>query len=264
MSDPAQEARNILNASGYLFQLRVRHEIESTQSDHGWRVSRWEEPWKHPEGGTGFTDLVVSEPMFGTRLVMECKRHVDGNWVFPISDDRVAERRHVRVLEVEKEERGSIGVVWHDLTSTLVCHESEFCVIDRKKGRQDLLEDVSRTLLDEVDIEASKAAQELRTSERTGNPGAFRVCIVPVVVTNALLSVVTVHLDGISLLDGKAPDDVPVEPVPFVRFRKTLALPGPSPIGARYHTDHRGPTERTVFVVQAQHIVEFLKGMKQL
>jgi hypothetical protein len=65
-----------INRSGFPFQLRIEHEIRTTQSNHGWLVTSRDHPWRKPDSeSSGFIDLVLNrEDLPYDRLVIECKR----------------------------------------------------------------------------------------------------------------------------------------------------------------------------------------------
>src|SRR5262249_25748498 len=78
---PEEEFRKIVNASGFLFQLRVENEIETTQLDHRWTVLAREHPWQDVASDrNGYIDLVLGKA--NVRLVIECKRTRDADWIF--------------------------------------------------------------------------------------------------------------------------------------------------------------------------------------
>ena len=70
MSDRAAELRGIANASGFLLQMRIADEVESTNEQHKWEVLAKEQPWAEKESGKeGYIDLVLGRDR--VRIVIE-------------------------------------------------------------------------------------------------------------------------------------------------------------------------------------------------
>ncbi len=88
MSEDNDSLLNIVNSSGFLFQMRIEHEISSQASTIGdWKVIAHEHRWDDIKEDTEkFIDIILESG--NVRLVMECKRVIDANWIFPILQDR--------------------------------------------------------------------------------------------------------------------------------------------------------------------------------
>jgi hypothetical protein len=69
----------IVNASGFVLQLALEHQIRLSRNEHGWDVLSREHPWSSG-GSSGFADLVLGQGI--VRMVIECKRPTGGAWVF--------------------------------------------------------------------------------------------------------------------------------------------------------------------------------------
>ena len=114
-----------------------------------------------------------------------------------------------------------------------------------------MLEKTAAVLLDSV---ASFALYE----RRSVNKGqAFKRFYVPVIITTADLMVASFEPSSVSFKDGCLPDDAVFEAVPFVRFRKSfggISFVGTVPPVEQAYRE----SERTVFVVNAEHWESFL------
>ena len=76
-----RELRNLLNASGFAFQLGVERSLDPQIQRGLCRIAATEHPWKHEESGSsGFIDFVVERGV--VHLVVECKRTRDAKWLF--------------------------------------------------------------------------------------------------------------------------------------------------------------------------------------
>ena len=98
-----EKARDVLNASGFVFQLAVEHEVWRGSERHEWRVRDEEHPYTTPTM-SGHIDLILKKGAM--LLIVECKRTREGIWAFIAG--RGADRRHARWLHVES--RNGIGI----------------------------------------------------------------------------------------------------------------------------------------------------------
>ena len=90
----------------------------------------------------------------------------------------------------------------------------------------------------------------------------LRLFIIPVIVTNADLAVCRFDPNSIKIEDGTLDaSNTEIEIVPFIRFRKSLATAMPQ-ISINDLKAANRARERTVFVVTAAHLAEFLSGWK--
>src|SRR5437899_12872372 len=81
------DATSVLNASGFLFQLRVEEEVKAGRGSHAWAVAAREHPWDHEKSGrSGFADLVLTNGGMA-RFVVECKRSRQAHWYFIVPSD---------------------------------------------------------------------------------------------------------------------------------------------------------------------------------
>ena len=87
MKSQEKTLNTIINASGFLFQLRIENELRENviAPDSRWKIVGREHRWVNPSTGyEGFIDLLLDT---GTLiLVIECKRVTEGHWVFLVPE----------------------------------------------------------------------------------------------------------------------------------------------------------------------------------
>jgi hypothetical protein len=244
---------SLANSAGYLLQLRVQHEIETTAGTHGWHVPAIEHYWKHPATGQhGYIDLVVAD-QGGFRLVVECKRVRVADWVFLVRSEMTQVRRLTCLGTVRSLEKPPL-IVWADVPTTTPSYESHFCVV---KGHADKDRPTLERLADELlpSVEAL-ALQELDIGEAQVNPQ--HQIYVPVLLTTARLQVCTYDPGAISLATGELPT-ADFQEVPFIRFRKGLSAQVPTARTPRDLAEANRERERSILVVSASSLVSLLR-----
>lgn len=92
--DDANQLGNLLNASGFAFQLAVEAVARAASSHTDWVVAAHEHPWEHPMGG-GYIDLVLTTG--AAYLAIECKRTRDATWMFLMPDAKQQRRSYARI-----------------------------------------------------------------------------------------------------------------------------------------------------------------------
>ncbi|MBN1929976.1 MAG: hypothetical protein JW786_00005 [Desulfobacterales bacterium] len=254
MSEDNESLKSLINASGFLFQLRVQREIELNPHST-WSVSSTEHRWEDPSSGQeSFIDIVLQKRSGIARIIIECKRVQDGQWIFLVADEQL-QTSYAKILWThESWEKGAIGR-WDDVCFGDFSYQSSFCVV-RGQGENDrpMLERLSGQLLRSTEILAN---DEL---ENCPNPtlGPARIYI-PVIVTNAQLRICKYKSDNISIDTGKL-EEANFETASFIKFRKNLS----SVIQDKKRSDSissiNEAQQRTVFIVNAQKLNEFLKG----
>lgn len=253
------DLRKIVNASGFLFQLRVEDEIRRTHDDHNWSVSSHEHPWKNQKTGIdGFIDLVIEQSC--DRIVIECKRVKDANWIFLIPSKSNFDIKKTRCLYTFQEgNTSSPSSGWHDFDVLPSSKQAEFCIV-RGQGENDksMLERIAFNLLNAVD---SFALEELGIRTQQSKFG-IRLYF-PLIVTTANLQTCEFETNQISLEDGTLPDDAGAfKTVPYIRFHKSLTTslsPNYNPPDVMSANKDK---ERTIFIVQAQELISFLKAWR--
>ncbi|HEY3366271.1 MAG TPA: hypothetical protein VGK74_14550 [Symbiobacteriaceae bacterium] len=257
-----------LNRSGFPFQLRVEEEVRGSMPRHHWSVASREHPWTNPEtGAAGFADLVLGHEVNVTfRLVIECKRMKADDerqlrWLFLLPGEAGQSTNIASCLEVEGAARDVEWRdirIWDDVLVTPASLESEFCILPNDEQRkQSILESLAAELLESVE---GLAQEEVRVAQSSGGNGHVRRLVFPVIVTNAEIMACSFLPQDISIRHGTLDlDHASVTSVPFIRFRKSLESNFPE---GRFH-DLKGAQrarQRTVFVVNAEAMSEFLTG----
>ena len=248
----------IVNASGFMLQIGLRTAVEQTQRRHRFEIEAMEHPWRTAEQ-TGFIDLIIGRNL--VRLVCECKRSRDGNWVFAVERD-APEGDRVRFHWTRFGKSHLFGG-WFNFGLSTTSHESQFCMI-RGSGENDspLLERIASRLL--VSVEAL-AAEETSLRVVRDTRDAHRI-YVPVIVTTARLWICRYRPEDIDLATGDLAK-TEFEEVPMIRFRKALTPPAePEDDGNVNEMPYRAfrrvsrEQERTVIVVNAASFVAQLDG----
>jgi hypothetical protein len=255
---------DIINNSGFLFQLRVAHQVEITKEEHRWEVIAEELPWQDQESGMGgYLDLVLGRGI--VRMVIECKRVKDGAWVFllPNATQTSNDDLHARCMWIkgpdvlplrEPQQSPIFRTGWFDFYPHPPSAIAEFCVV-RGTGDNDkpMLERIAGHLIEAVEC---LAIEEIMTSINAG-PG-HRYIYVPMIVTNADLQVCRFQTDEVDLSTGKLSEGE-FESVPFIRFRKSLTTrPTPNSTSSNLKYAHQNKV-RTVLVVNAIHLTKLLE-----
>ena len=253
-----KHAVDAANGSGFLFQLAVKHRIEekyaaSRDPDRPF-VLPDEYPWTDADGNERFIDLIVSRG--DVAAVIECKRvQGGGRWVFPVVAGRSAPTGDIRA-QWAGTHRGSPRAAVRSFSGRPQSVSSQFCHMRGSDKKQaPLLERVCGTLLRSTE---AFAAECLRIGDR-----AFQFsCFLPVIVTNAQLAVCEFEpsaIDG----DGRiAAGQAEVHAAPFVRFHKPLTSKFSSASMPRSIRDAAEDRERTVFVVNSEHLLKFLEELR--
>ena len=241
---------SITNASGFPFQLRVANLVETTSIQYGWRVLVREHPWNNPETGeAGFIDMILARDH--VRLVVECKRVQQGQWVFllPPAASHKTFARSFATLKVPD---------WVNCAFEPLSAESSFCVV-RGTGEKD------RPLLERLAACVSCAAESFGRQELTVERNAgldIPTIYVPVIVSNVELVACDSDPAQIDVTTGSiSPGDASFATIPLIRFRKPLT---PRIDLSRFSdvSSVNRDAERTVFVINAGGLPEFLKDLR--
>jgi hypothetical protein len=244
----------LVNASGFLFQLKVEQLISETSEDHGKSILAREHKWvDSSDGNEGFIDLITSAGTNG-KIIIECKRVRDADWVFLVPYD-AKETKNTRVPWSRRISDAHQGVAWDDFGFKPESLEAEFCVIRGQGEKQTpMLERLSGILVASVE---SLANEELNYERSIGHAG-LRFYF-PVIVTTATLQVCRFQAADIDLKSGDL-KQAEFETVPFIRFTKSLHSNLASSRPPSNLPDAARENRRTVFVVNVEGLVEFLSG----
>jgi len=247
-----------MNKSGFPFQLAVEHLVRVSENQHDWAVVATEFPWED-----GFVDLVLRRgPML---IIGECKRATEEKWIFlvpPGSRDDVQRSRLEWWNGRAPEPPALEATIFHtrlfcdDFFVLPASAESEYCVVPKGKSAVPSLEAVCSVLL--------SAVHEIGDLPGVEHRADFEA-LVPVIITNAQL--VTAHLSpGEEQLTSGEIDDADFRFHKFMRFRKSLVVRRSNDYDDSLMTleSWKADRVRTVFVVQARHLVEFLSAFNNL
>ena len=248
---------NVVNASGFPLQMRVRQEIEDHHEKHGWEVVAGEYPWRSSTED-GYVDLILQKRI--TKLVLDCKRS-SAPWVFLLPDNVTSGmlRARCRWAQHVPGKRGgySIPSGYSDIQFEPRTDEAEFCAIRGSSDRgTNLLERAAGTLVRAVDMIAGA-----ESGFAISATPSFRAIYVPVIVTTADVRVARFPIGEVSLENGKIRTGR-FEEVEAIRFRKSLSTIGSASEKPRDMAESKVESERTVYVVTASAIVEFLSSWK--
>lgn len=243
---------NLVNAAGFVFQLGIQHDIEATYSKHGKTVLAREHRWLHPETGQeGFVDLVLSAGTNG-KIVVECKRVRDSDWVFLISSG-APKTEAAHVLWTKRFSETRQGAAWDRFNLEPGSLQSEFCVVrGHADAQQPMLERVSSSLIRATEAVAS---EELAYKRQIGIAG-IRFYF-PLVVTSAKLHVCRVEPSEIDIASGNL-NRADFEEVPFLRFTKSMPSRCSSSRPPSEIKEAAAESQRTVLVANASRLLAFL------
>jgi len=246
-----EDLTKLVNAAGFGLQLALENAVDESSQQHNFEIEAREQPWRR-EGLAGFIDLVLGRS--NLRLICECKRSRDADWVFLREEDRQNVDR-VRLLW-QKHDSGDLLGGWHDFHLTTTFHESAFCVV-RGHGENDvpMLERIANKLILSVEALAAEESQLLDDDDD------IRV-YVPIIVTTANLWVCRYAPQKIDLKTGLI-SDAAYERVDVLAFRKALT----TNVEKRRSTDEMAyrafrrlslEQDRTVLVINAASFISAL------
>lgn len=246
----------IINGSGFPLQLGVASLVDKTVHEHGWRVMFKEHSWANYEADTGgFIDLLLIDKTRAAILNLECKRVKNVSWLFLNSEKNVKNRRHVKAFHSVAEYGKQQVFGWRDISAEPATPESQYCVIGGHDG-------ASRSMVEKIaaDVVESTEGFAIEDHSYSHKLEKFFRYYFNVIVTTAPLHICSFDPTLVDLSTGEINEALSVE-VPYLRFRKQLSTHS-IPQLSWTETDIRGIStakENTVFVVNANHIVDFLR-----
>jgi hypothetical protein len=254
-SSPKQNLTSLVNASGFLFQLGLEHQITSTTDRHHWTIVSHEHPWSYGEYN-GFIDIVFQKGF--ALAVVECKRSRDGTWVFLVPEKQSSDISRLRCLWVAGRKDGASFAGWDDLNCLPRSYESEFCVVRGSgEGDRPLLERLCAVLLTSIDGLAEEELSILRKE-----PREYEGFYLPLIVTTAELQVCRFRPDDVDMTTGEVNNAV-FESVPFMRFRKAFSTEQPPNAAPKDLAEAAVGRERSVIVVNATNVVSLLTKLTE-
>ena len=252
---PDTPHRELVNKSGFPFQLAVERDIRSIGGEPRVEIQAAELPW-----AGGFVDLVLKREKI--LIVIECKRVDSGVWVFLVPKGKGMNEAGCRLEwyngrapdRQQFAQQRPTKMFCSEFTMCEGSPESNVCVVPKSQGTVQTLEGVCGPLLD--------ACHEIGDLPGVQHDGEIEF-VVPAVVTNAALKVCEYDPASMTLPTGHiGPAQFHV--ADFVRFRKALVR--------RRNDDYRsqpvklgtwaGDRERTVFIVNHSGLRRFLHGFR--
>lgn len=246
--------RNLVNSSGFPLQISLVHQIEKERQRDGWKTLLTEHPWRHPASGDeGFIDLVVENQHKTVVMVVECKRVRDTEWFFLAPDDASPARRVISTWFTYICGYKTKRYGWQDHPGEPRSYQPEFCIVHGQDAK-------SRPMLERVAAQVIESTEALAHEEFSFFDGTDYVLRMyySVIVTSAQLKICRFRSEDIDPATGDIAEAV-FEPVPWLRFRKTLTSPSNSPGQAQTIVEKSRDSERTVFVVNSSYFIEFLR-----
>lgn len=250
-----EKLRNIVNSSGFPLQIGLAHMIEKAwPQGYGWRTILTEHPWQHPESEEdGFIDLVVEDQYRTQVMVVECKRVRDTEWFFLTPQEDPNLRRVVNAWFTYVQAAKASRFGWQNHSADPKSHQSEFCVVHGQDTK-------SRPMLERVAAQLVESTEALAHEEyaiHKGDDNFLRIYI-NVILTTANLKVCKFNPESIDIASGEI-GVANFETVPWIRLRKSLTPRPVASVSAKAITEIARENERTVFVVNSEHFVDFLR-----
>lgn len=251
------ELLKVINGSGFPLQLALQQAIE--KAGIGWKIAHTEHAWSNPTDGlSGFIDIVLQWPKSRDSLVIECKRVQNAAWLFLAQGGSLKPRKHCKVWATIIKSSGLHFFGWADLPLPLATPEAQYCCL-RGQSSND-----KNTFLERVAGELVSSTEALAREERDYHEEGSESCrlYINVIVTTAQLFFAEYDHSALQLADGSL-TEAKFHRVPYVRVRKQFSM---RPVALSSDDWQRGDDidrrrENTVFVVEAAHLLTFLKEL---
>lgn len=263
MTEDNSSFLNYVNSSGFAFQMRIEEEI--LKYPNRWRFAGREHRWQDENGQSGYIDLLVDSGAL--RVLIECKKQKDKNWIFLKSKssqqkDRCSLLWAKKYKPIEQFPFPTEFAAWDIFSVSPSSYVSAFCTMQGQG-------DNSRTLLEKTASELTHATECLAKEELAFSAikdiSRQRIYM-PLVVTNAKLKVCSFVPEAVNISTGELSlEDAQFETIPYIRFQKGLET---NILGSKIQTgigqdlelkDINAEKERTVFIVNSDNLLEFLK-----
>jgi len=262
MSKKEPNLTKIVNSSGFLFQERIRYEIEQRGSEHRWDVTVDEHPWWNRATGTeGFIDLVLTNKKYVA--VVECKRGMNESWIFLVPSGRDYDKQQFNKARCAYFNRSAnpAGDLqgFGNTNFRTNSYVARFCVIGRKnKVQSTVLEHLSRKLLQSLNAFVGEDLSLL-------DPESVFVGrrYIPCIITGAKLHVCRYDLNSLSVEDALLKTD-PFEEIPWIWFQKPLAVERQTDPKLRHVRNANKAQERGIFIVNSSNLSEALKQLGRM
>jgi hypothetical protein len=244
-----------LTDSGFPFQLGIKRLANQSPS---WQVALTEHPWRDSLQETDrFIDLVIRDRQAFVNLVVECKRSRETEWMFlreTVSAEFTNNRVNVRARVIGRHRNGHVTSEWMNTEFVPGSPEANFCVVRKNKGKSD-------DLIERPAAEIVRATEALAHQEHvlhSKDEQYIRRIYIPVIVSNAKMFICDGEWDKLNVESGEVAFSN-IQPVDFVRFRKSFSASLPQAAVAKDASAFAELSERTVVVVQAGALLDFLR-----
>jgi hypothetical protein len=245
----------LVNQSGFPLQLAVEQVVQAQAGPSGWSVLYREHGWRHPDGQSGFIDLVLEDQYGSSVLVVECKRVLEADWLFLETTPAVPPTLRTRLWATNTPNHGREHSGYFDALAKPESTESMYCVVAGQDAK-------ARPMLERIAGEVASATESLAFEEQSliKKRGYGLRMYVSVVVTTARLHVSQFDPNDIALETGEA-HAVTHREIPWIRFRKQLSSDfAVTPQNAAWDFSELAlAKEKQLFVVQIQAFASFMK-----
>lgn len=248
-----QDLLDTVNKTGYPLQLAVSDALK--RSSARLQVVAEEHRWVTPdEGAEGFADIILRTDLdhfpAALVLVLECKRRAPqkGALQFLVASDEGSDD----LATVAFAEQGQDWGFWQETSIGPVCPRALFSL-----GRDE--NPSGRREVEVAGKELTPAAYAIACETARDFTGRYGVIVVPVLVTTAELQVCRFRPQDLHLRDGLL-TDAAYEPVPIVKVHRSFGGPGHYRTGGRPFVIRSTQARRTLFVVNAAAVVDFVEG----
>jgi len=252
-----KSTEEIVNETGYPFQILVEHLVKSSKDKHLWSVVSREFPYINPETNeSGFIDLLQEYDGKVIRMVIECKKY-SGDWVFLLPETESAEKKSAKILRSKEPNFVSF---WSKEIVNPASLQSMFCIrVNEGKRDSNPLEKIARELLHSTEA-VLEIENEIR--RKPNSDGWWNKVYVPVIVTTANLKILSFSENDIDKSNGEIEKTKSnLDDVSYIRFTKSFSTSLKTEYASNSDIESvYRDKERTVFVVQVEHFVEFLKN----
>ncbi len=213
---------DLINASGFPFQLALKQLIDGTSREHQWSVVTEEHLWRHPNtGASGYADLVLQHVALIFRCVVECKRVKDnGQWVFLRAPEHSSRADRLSTFWAYRRHTQNTYSGWVDVDFEPASPEVPFCVLFGNDERRPMLERIADELLTATEAIGIEEVNFVAPASADWRTVLFYI---PVIITNAVLYIAELKPANMSMETGRlSAEDCTFSPTPVVRFRKGM------------------------------------------
>jgi hypothetical protein len=249
-----QKITDLINYSGFPFQTKVAEIIRNLGKSTGLSVISEEHHWKNIDSQEeGFIDIVASNYAEVLRFVIECKRK-DESWLYLIPSNY--KRKSTNRLLWGAKNKTKKAIDYANFITSDGLYETNQCIVQSKNNKTNaLFEKICSDLLASVEMLANQDLQvEIRDRE-------YRVYF-PLIITTAKLVAVEYDQNNLDIINGKFPKPIlgeQIKEVPIIKFRKSFSTSIEYLNKVDSLDQAHQYSQRTVFVVNSEHIKEFFK-----